>query len=167
MKEIHPQNKMYYIPFSANHCLLESEISLCKNLIMNFAWITEFLTLFVAFLTKNIKFSILVFQTINEMCLRENEIYVIQFHIHIHRIEYNSSGFVFFLQIFFFLEFIIIQKAGSQNVRTTSSVDRQQNIQTNSLCMEQCSCLSYRLAMWQQFCSWSLVISKILACQVH
>lgn len=167
MKEIHPQNKMYYIPFSANHCLLESEISLCKNLIMNFAWITEFLTLFVAFLTKNIKFSILVFQTINEMCLRENEIYVIQFHIHIHRIEYNSSGFVFFLQIFFFLEFIIIQKAGSQNVRTTSSVDRQQNIQTNSLCMEQCSCLSYRLAMWQQFCSLSLVISKILACQVH
>lgn len=102
MKEIHPQNKMYYIPFSANHCLLESEISLCKNLIMNFAWITEFLTLFVAFLTKNIKVSILIFQTINEMCLRENEIYVIQFHIHIHRIEYNSSGFVFFLQIFFF-----------------------------------------------------------------
>lgn len=38
-------------PISANHSLPESQISLCKNFIINFAWITEFLTLFF-YLTK-------------------------------------------------------------------------------------------------------------------
>lgn len=34
-------------PISENHCLPESQISLCKNFITNFASVTEFLTLFI------------------------------------------------------------------------------------------------------------------------